>query len=59
MNGQPSSGNRLGGVGAALFFGLATIGAVQFLRPDGALTTPPLSNLAHAMSATAPSSTSS
>jgi hypothetical protein len=50
VNGQPSIGNRLGGIGAALFFGLATIGAVQFLRPDGALTTAPLANLAHAMS---------
>ena len=54
MNGRQATGNRLGGIGAALFFGLATIGAVQFLRPDGGLTTPPLSNLAHAMSATPP-----
>ena len=51
MSGHPSSGNRLGGIGAALFFGLATLGAVQFLRPEDALTTAPLSNLAHAMSA--------
>jgi hypothetical protein len=51
VNGQPVSGSRLGGVGAAVLFGLATIGAVQFLRPDGGLTTAPLSNLAHAMSA--------
>jgi uncharacterized protein YcbK (DUF882 family) len=38
-----TGGSRaLGGLGAALLFGLATIGAVQFLRPDGALTTAPL-----------------
>jgi Peptidase M15 len=51
VNGQQVTGSRLGGVGAALLFGLATIGAVQFLRPEGGLTTAPLSNLAHAMSA--------
>jgi len=45
---DPTS-NRLGSVGAALFFGLATIGAVQFLRPEGALATAPLSNLANAI----------
>jgi uncharacterized protein YcbK (DUF882 family) len=43
------TGNRLGGIGAALFFGLATIGAVQFLRPEGALATAPLANLANAI----------
>ena len=53
MSGHPSSGNRFGGVGAAVFFGLATLGAVQFLRP-GALTPAPLSSLAHAMSAPPP-----
>jgi uncharacterized protein YcbK (DUF882 family) len=42
-------GSRLGGIGAALFFGLATIGAAQFLRPEGALATAPLSNLANAI----------
>ena len=46
---DPISGNRLGSIGAALFFGLATIGAVQFLRPEGALATAPLSNLAAAI----------
>jgi uncharacterized protein YcbK (DUF882 family) len=51
VSGQASLGNRLGGVGAALFFGLATLGAVQFLRPEGSLTTPALGNLANAMSA--------
>jgi len=40
------TGNRLGSIGAALFFGLATIGAAQFLRPEGALATAPLSKLA-------------
>jgi hypothetical protein len=43
------TGNRFGTIGAALFFGLATIGAVQFLRPDGSLTTAPLSNLTAAI----------
>ena len=43
------SGSRLGSIGAALLFGLATIGAVQFFRPDGALTTAPLANLAAAI----------
>jgi uncharacterized protein YcbK (DUF882 family) len=43
------TGSRLGGIGAALMFGLATIGAVQFLRPDGSLTTAPLSNLTAAI----------
>jgi uncharacterized protein YcbK (DUF882 family) len=44
------SGSRLGGVGAALLFGLATVGAVQFFKPEGGLTTAPLvSNLAAAI----------
>ena len=55
MSGQPTLQNRLGGVGAALFFGLATLGAVQFLRPEGSLPTVPLSNLANAISAPAAS----
>jgi len=55
VSGHPSPGSRLGGVGAALFFGLATLGAVQFLRPEGALTPPPLTNLANAMSVPAAS----
>jgi uncharacterized protein YcbK (DUF882 family) len=36
------SGSRLGNIGAALLFGLATIGAVQFFRPEGAMATAPL-----------------
>jgi uncharacterized protein YcbK (DUF882 family) len=36
------SGSRLGSIGAALLFGLATIGAVQFFRPEGAMATAPL-----------------
>ncbi len=52
MSGRISTGNRLGGVGAAVFFGLATLGAVQFMRPE--LGGEPLSNLAHAMSAPTP-----
>jgi hypothetical protein len=39
------SGSRLGSIGAALLFGLATIGAVQFFRPEGAMATAPLANL--------------
>ena len=42
---------RLGSIGAALLFGIATIGAVQFLRPEGAIATAPLANLADAVSA--------
>jgi uncharacterized protein YcbK (DUF882 family) len=39
-------------VGAGLLFGLATIGAVQFLRPSAALPTAPFSRLAEAMNTT-------
>jgi uncharacterized protein YcbK (DUF882 family) len=46
---EPGGSRALGGIGAALLFGLATIGAVQFLRPDGDLTTAPLVHLAAAM----------
>src|SRR4051812_34207700 len=49
---QDSTGNRFGTVGAALFFGLATMGAVQFLRPEGALATAPLANLAEVIAPT-------
>jgi uncharacterized protein YcbK (DUF882 family) len=50
MSGAPDpSGSRLGSVGAALLFGLATIGAVQFLKPDSAVTSAPLSNLTAAI----------
>jgi hypothetical protein len=52
VSGRISTGNRLGGVGAAVFFGLATLGAVQFMRPE--LGGEPLTNLAHAMSAPPP-----
>ena len=44
------SGNRIGSIGAVLFFALATIGAVQFLRPPGALATAPLGTLGVASS---------
>jgi uncharacterized protein YcbK (DUF882 family) len=43
---DPVASSRLGSIGAALFFGLATIGAVQFLRPEASLATAPLANLA-------------
>jgi uncharacterized protein YcbK (DUF882 family) len=43
------SGSRLGSIGAALLFGLATIGAVQFFRPEGAMATAPLANLTAAI----------
>ena len=46
---DPITSNRLGSIGAALFFGLATIGAVQFLRPEGALATAPLAKLAESI----------
>ena len=36
---------RSAAIGAALFFGIATIGAVQFLRPEGALADAPLSSI--------------
>ena len=50
MNGRPEpTSSRLGSIGAALLFGLATIGAVQFLKPDSGVTTAPLSNLAAAI----------
>ena len=49
MSAPDPSGSRLGGVGAALLFGLATIGAVQFMRPDSAIATAPLVNLAAAI----------
>ena len=49
MSAPDPTGNRFGSIGAALFFGLATIGAVQFLRPEGALATAPLSSLGVAM----------
>ena len=42
--------NRFGSIGAALFFGLATIGAVQFFRPEGTVATAPLSNLVQVVS---------
>jgi len=45
---EPFAG-RFGTVGAVLCFALATIGAVQFLRPEGDLATAPLANLAHAI----------
>jgi uncharacterized protein YcbK (DUF882 family) len=48
------TGSRLGGIGAALLFGLATVGAVQFLKPDSGLTTAPLSNLAAAIAPSTP-----
>jgi len=44
-----SPGHRFGVIGAALFFGLATIGAAQFLRPEGVLATDPLSHLSAAI----------
>jgi uncharacterized protein YcbK (DUF882 family) len=47
--GQPAA-NRLGTIGAVICFALATIGAVQFLRPEEQLTTAPLANLASAIS---------
>ena len=50
MNRRGSSGNRLGSIGAVLFFALATIGAVQFLRPEGAMATAPLASIAGAIS---------
>ena len=43
---DPVASSRLASIGAALFFGLATIGAVQFLRPEASLATAPLANLA-------------
>ena len=49
MSAPDPTGSRLGGIGAALMFGLATIGVVQFLRPDGGLTTAPLANLTAAI----------
>ena len=56
---QPSSepfeepaANRFGAIGAILCFALATIGAVQFLRPEGDLSTAPLANLANAIAPT-------
>ena len=50
MNGAPDpTSSRLGSVGAALLFGLATIGAVQFFKPDSGVTTAPLANLAAAI----------
>ncbi|HTK47338.1 MAG TPA: D-Ala-D-Ala carboxypeptidase family metallohydrolase [Gemmatimonadaceae bacterium] len=52
MSAPHGTGTRLGGIGAALFFGLATIGAVQFLRPEAQLTSTPLSNLADAVAST-------
>ena len=55
MSGAPApTGSRLGGIGAALLFGLATIGAVQFFKPDGGLTTAPLTNLAAAIAPAIP-----
>lgn len=50
MSDRVPGGNRLGSIGAVLFFGLATIGAVQFLRPEGAMATAPLASLAAAVS---------
>jgi uncharacterized protein YcbK (DUF882 family) len=41
-----------GVVGAGLLFCLATLGAIQFLRPSSAMPTAPFSRLAQAMSAT-------
>ena len=49
MSTRETIANRFGTIGAVVCFALATIGAVQFLRPDGALATAPLSNLAHAI----------
>ena len=46
--GEPRS--RMGAVGAGLLFALATLGAVQFLRPSEAMPTAPFSRLADAMS---------
>jgi uncharacterized protein YcbK (DUF882 family) len=55
VSGAPDpTGSRLGGIGAALLFGLATIGAVQFFKPDGGLTTAPLTNLAAAIAPATP-----
>jgi len=45
-----ATANRFGPIGAALLFALATIGAVQFLRPEGTMATAPLSNLAEVIS---------
>ena len=45
-----AGGNRIGSIGAVLFFALATIGAVQFLRPESAMGTAPLATLAGGMS---------
>ena len=41
--------SSLGTIGAGLLFGVATIGAVQFLRPSAAVPTAPLSRLAAAV----------
>ncbi len=41
--------NRFGAVGAALLFAIATIGAVQFLRPSATMPTAPFSRLAAAV----------
>ena len=49
-----SRGNRIGSIGAVLFFALATIGAVQFLRPAGGISTTPLATLAGAGSPARP-----
>ena len=38
---RAARGNRIGSIGAVLFFALATIGAAQFLRPGGDLATAP------------------
>jgi uncharacterized protein YcbK (DUF882 family) len=47
---EEPAANRFGTVGAVLCFALATIGAVQFLRPEEELSTAPLANLASAIS---------
>jgi uncharacterized protein YcbK (DUF882 family) len=48
-NGNRAQHAPIGSIGAGLLFCLATIGAVQFLRPSAALPTAPLSRLAEAV----------
>jgi hypothetical protein len=53
VSARSTAGGRLGGIGAALFFGLATIGAVQFLRPESQLTSTTLASIADEVSSNA------
>lgn len=49
MSNVPESRKPLGAVGAGLMFCLATVGAVQFLKPSDSLPTAPFSRLVSAM----------